>query len=372
MKRGYYISFGERTSVGVNKKIGMQLKQLRQYANVEFIQMPKRERSLFKRIINFLPWIANQWDYDLLFSKLSVPDFVYIRRIEADRKYIHFLWRIKTTYPNCKVLIEIPTYPYEKEYLWSINAIFLVKDLYFRNKLKKYVDRFVTYSQDDVMWGVPTIKTQNGVEVDKIKLMSIRSYSPNEIHLIGVALLQKHHGYERVIQGIGEYYQKVEKENLEKRDIYFHVVGDGPERENYELLAKKLHVEDKIVFHGILQGEELDKIFNQCDIALSVFGMYKQNSNYTSPIKTMEYLAKGIPIISGCAESAFAKEKPSFFLEVSNNRSSINVETIIEFYDRLFFPKGNIDLRKDIRHYAEKNIDMSIVMKPIVDYLLVE
>ena len=103
MKKGYYISFGKRISVGVDKKIEAQIKQLRQYANVEFIQMPKRERSLFKRIINFLPWIANQWDYDLLFSKLSVPDFVYIRRIEADRKYIHFLWRIKTTYKLIKL-----------------------------------------------------------------------------------------------------------------------------------------------------------------------------------------------------------------------------------------------------------------------------
>lgn len=350
----------------------MQLKQLRQYVNVEFIQEPKRERSLWERVINFLPWVGNKWDYDSLFTKLILPDFVYLRRVEADRKYIDFIKRIKEVYPNCKVLIEIPTYPYEKEYLWSIDVIFLVKDLYYRNKLRKYVDRIVTYSMDEKMWGVPTIRTQNGIELDKVAIMGVRNYSPNEIHLIGVALLQKHHGYERIIQGIGEYYQKVRNENLEGRNIYFHVVGDGPERRKYEELAKKLHVENKIIFHGILQGEELDKIFDMCDMALSVFGMYKQNSNYTSPIKTMEYLAKGIPIISGCPESAFRLERPRFFLEYPNDGSSIDVESIIEFYDRLFSTKGNIDLRNEIRKFAENNIDMSIVMKPIVDFLLHE
>lgn len=128
----------------------------------------------------------------------------------------------KSAYSNCKILIEIPTYPYYKEYFYSIDIVFLLKDIIYRNKLKKYIDRFVIY---DKIQNIPAIMMQNGVEVDKMPLAAIRRYSPNEINLIAVEVLQRHHGYERVIQGIAHYYQKAAQSHIKPRDIFFILWG---------------------------------------------------------------------------------------------------------------------------------------------------
>lgn len=45
------------------------------------------------------------------------------------------------------------------------------------------------------------------------------------------------------------------------------------------------------------------------------------------------------------------------------------MKKVIDFYDTLFFPNGDFYLRKTIRKYAKDNIDISIVMKPIVDII---
>lgn len=49
MKRGYYISFGDRISVGVDSKIEMQIEEFRKYFEIEFIKEPKRDRGWWKK-----------------------------------------------------------------------------------------------------------------------------------------------------------------------------------------------------------------------------------------------------------------------------------------------------------------------------------
>lgn len=63
----------------------------------------------------------------------------------------------------------------------------------------------------------------------------------------------------------------------------------------------------------MMQGKELNKVFNQYDIAFSVFGLYKQDCNYLSANKTMDYLAREMPVVSRCIESAFNNKRAFFF-----------------------------------------------------------
>ena len=61
--------------------------------------------------------------------------------------------------------------------------------------------------------------------------MSLRN--PNnhttEIRLVAVAGLAKWHGYDRLLEGLGEYYRT----DVERK-VIFHIVGEGPVREEYE------------------------------------------------------------------------------------------------------------------------------------------
>ena len=107
-----------------------------------------------------------------------------------------------------------------------------------------------------------TLKVVNGTDVNSIAPIQPRK-DDGEIHLLAVALFKKHHGYERIINGMNEYYK-----NGGKRIIKLYMVGDGPEIPMYEKIVKEYNLEDKVIFCGILEGAELDEIYNKCDIGL--------------------------------------------------------------------------------------------------------
>ena len=55
--------------------------------------------------------------------------------------------------------IEIPTYPYDEEGKESIKGrVVHFIDVHYRKKLHHYVDRIVTYSKDNFIFNIKTIK----------------------------------------------------------------------------------------------------------------------------------------------------------------------------------------------------------------------
>ena len=235
MKRGYYIYAENFGSSGVNKKIKMQIEVLSRKFIMKEILIKTSKRTFVQRIKELMPCSSFTREYQSALNELLDPDFVYIRRIYVDKLYLAFLKDIKRKYPACKIIVEIPTYPYKKEMLSHYYTAFMyVKEIIYRHKYKENIDRFVTYSDDDKLFGVPTIRTMNGVNVKSISLLEPSDeYNSNEIHLIAVAFFLRHHGYERIIKGLRKYYQ-VERNSR----VYVHIVGDGPECLKYKHLVK--------------------------------------------------------------------------------------------------------------------------------------
>jgi len=64
--------------------------------------------------------------------------------------------------------------------------------------------------------------------------------------------------------------------SLENLDEFLDIVGSGPEEENLKKLTKKLHLEDKVVFHGHLEGEALEKIKREAK-AIIVPSLWAEN-----------------------------------------------------------------------------------------------
>ena len=201
-------------------------------------------------------------------------EYVYIRYSFSDPSFIYFLKKIRP-YVR-KIFIEIPTYPYDNEAKNNLrNSIYLnIFDKRFRGYLKKYVDKIVTFSNDDEIFGIQTIKITNGIDVENIKLREKKEYADKkEINIIGVALISFWHGYDRVISGLNEYYQK----NGDQSDyiIKFHIVGDGPELQNLKNIVNKYNLSKYIFFYGIKNEKELDDIFDKCDIAIVSLGIHR-------------------------------------------------------------------------------------------------
>ncbi len=83
--------------------------------------------------------------------------------------------------------------------------------------------------------------------------------------------------------------------NLQKRhkdNFVLDIVGDGPQRQEYELLSRSLGVSSYVVFHGRKSNEEVADFMQTADFFVSA-------SQYeTFGIVLIEALASGIPVIA--------------------------------------------------------------------------
>lgn len=61
-------------------------------------------------------------EYEDALNKLEAPGFIYVRCTVADRAYVDFWKRIKEEYPDCKIIMELFTYPYDKDGFAKWNA----------------------------------------------------------------------------------------------------------------------------------------------------------------------------------------------------------------------------------------------------------
>jgi glycosyltransferase involved in cell wall biosynthesis len=74
------------------------------------------------------------------------------------------------------------------------------------------------------------------------------------------------------------------------------LVGDGPERDNLQHLASELGVSDKVIFTGRIPYTNMPAYVRLMDVATAP---YQLNGDfYFSPLKLMEYLACGIPVVA--------------------------------------------------------------------------
>lgn len=362
--KGYYIHFDGSRTPGVRKKIKMQIRELQNYFDMEEIEIRLIPGNLLQRILRQLPFGAVARDYEGCLEKLDQPDFVYIRRTLADRYYIRFLKTIRQAYPQCRVLIEIYTYPYDKDefgkwYAWPRYC----KEVWNRKKIPAWIDRYVTVSREEWIFGKETIRISNGIQIDQIRPVSGISEKGEQLDMIAVAYMQKQHGYERIIEGMYDYYQ-----NGGDRQVYLHLVGDGPEKSRYQKLVKKRGLEKKVLFYPNLTGEKLDRVFEQKDIAIAALGLYKNGICYESSLKSREYLARGLPMVTGCEVDVFEKKKCDFHCGFPNDGSGISIQRILAFCDRLY-AKGRRDVQNHIRQYAQEMVSMDKAMKEVVDYL---
>lgn len=366
MKKGYYIHFEGRSSIGISKKIDMQTASLSKYFDMGEVEVRTVKRSLLQRIFGLFPTASIKRDYKSALLQLKNPDFLYVRRAVADHAYVNFWKTLKEKYPNCKIIIEVFTYPYDKDDFARWNAWpFYLKELLYRGKLKKYVDTFVTYSEDTEIFGIPTIRTINGIQLENISPAK-GTYQEDKITMMAVAYMQSHHGYERVIEGLYRYYQNTGNKYV----VELLLIGDGPEKSLYQSLVHKYHLENYVRFYPTMSGDALDEMYDISDIALASFGTYKKGV-YTrlSALKTREYLAKGVPIMTGC-EIDVLDSRYEYVRNFPNNAEPINIDEVIAFYEKI---RQQADSKQTvintIRQFAESHVSMDSAMKPIIDYI---
>lgn len=365
MKNGVYIYPDVFNNiVGVMNKINSQIYVLKENFNIQVIPLKPVQEGVVNSIERRLPWGSNWFNWSISDIHWENISFIYIRMGKFDQGITAFLSDVRKSNPTIRIVIEIPTYPYDKEQFSKLYDFpLLVKDKIYRRKLHRFVDRIVTYSDDEYIFGIPTIRSRNGILIEKIQFMDNTKDYEDRINILAIGMFQKSHGYERVIMSLVDYFK-----NGGKRDVILHFVGDGDELALYKMLANDENVINRIKFYGILTGEELSLLYAKMDLALGCFGGYKRGLNKISSLKTTEALAYGLPVVTALNEDVFDKyQSREFCLEFPNDESNIKFDRIIIFYDELKKKYGN-GLRRTIREFAEKTVDMRVVMQPVIDF----
>lgn len=358
--------FSDGPSTGITKKIKSQIKVfLKQGYEVDYTYISDNYVWIYEKGIRHKigkTKIGRKFSANLYLANYFRDkryDFVYNRYGLSDPFFLSLLKRLHEN--GCTIVVEIPTYPYDREkqsgLLWDI--LFKIDKIY-RVKMNGVVDRIYTYSEDNQIWGIPTICSSNGIDFDLVSMRKVEK-KRESINLIAVAGLAKWHGYDRILRGMGEYYKEGEK-----REVQFHIVGEGSPIEEYKRIVEKYEIAEHVIFYGLKTGRELDSIYDQCSIGVENLGFHRTGVYRASTLKAREYAAKGLPFITSLKLDIFENEK--FVLHVPADESNIDVNEIVAFYDELYLNKDAQELARNIREKAKSICDICVTMLPVIEY----
>ena len=340
---------------GVSKKVLNHYKIFNKYYNVEMVSYGPNclyyfhddvietiDLNKLNRRIKLFSFIKNQ------LSANKKYDFVYVRYLLSDFLFINILRILhKKTH---KIVIEIPTFPYKKELLKIEKGLIKwIVDCLSRPFLKFYVSRIITYSDDSAIFGIKTLNTINGVIYEYITQSQKRIRPETEINLISVSMTMACHGYDRIIEGLNDYYKSEGSVN-----IFYHLVGNGEEIKRYEELIAKYKLEKNVKLYGFVSGEELNDIYDKADIAIDSIGIHRVGLIKESTLKSKEYAAKGLPMISANEVDIFTQEEnKKYVFRIPSNESAVDIKKLIQFYLQIY-SDDKINISDEIRKASQK------------------
>ena len=254
------------------------------------------------------------------------------------------------------IVMEIPTYPYDQEYTSSFMKLQLFIDKCFRKQFAKYLDRIITFSNHSTIFGIPTLQLSNGIDFNEIPIKQKINDTSNQIHLIGVAEIHYWHGYDRLLKGLANYYT-----THPQYKVYFHIVGEfTAQRERDECIPviEENHLQPYVILHGRQHGQNLDNIFEQCDLGIGSLGRHRSGITNIKTLKNREYAARGIPFIYSEIDEDF--ENMPYIMKIPADESPVDVQQVINFYNSTNLTPTKI--REAIKHLSWKE-----QMKKVID-----
>lgn len=372
MKINFITEYDGNINSGISKKVLSQVSKIREIGNaceLYFITPKLDDFSKFKGVNQIL---YPGPPYKTLLAKIK--SVLALKNILSDLlNSFHsndaILFRL--IYPfsffskiisNKNVFLEVVSNPiqeakFRKSYLYYY--LFTI----YRKKIGNSTKGVIAVTSDliditfpDLNKNIPRLVVGNGIDVAQVKL-STKVNKQDKLVFTCVANISKWHGLDRFLEGLACYQ--------DKEKIIFNIVGNGVEKNSLVALVKKLNLSNYVIFHGEKSGTELDDIFDETDIGVGNLGTFRKQIKFTSPLKSREYCARGIPFFYTCRDEDFPLDF-SFAFEVEANDNPIDVNAVIDFYNKAI----TIDnYKKIMRNFAVNNLSWDAKMIKVVDFI---
>lgn len=207
---------------------------------------------------------------------------------------------------------------------------------------------------------LPLLPYRNDVKVIPFGV-NIELFHPNKDHqnrskiIIGtVKSLKPIYGIDNLIKAFFEVNKR-----LPDIDIELHIYGDGPEKEQYYELVKKLELTEKVIFHGSIPNSNVPKALNTLDIFANL-------SDFESfGVSVLEASACALPVVAtsiGGLKEVVLNNESGFLV----NKDDIN-DTIEKLILLIQDEKLRISMGNKGREFVIENYNITQTTQMMID-----
>lgn len=292
-------------------------------------------------------------------------DIAYIRYPSLDPVVLRVLKTLKKTCGH--VVMEVQSYPLVFKSHGAVRRAQFEIDRLLQKKCGTCLDRVLYMgNRTDRIFGCEAVQIANGLP-DGMRDVEYSGYRLEDgcINLICVSNMYFVHGYDRLLEGLADYYDQKKPDEC---DVTVTMVGDGPCREEYERIAEERGIRERVAFKGYLKGDALTQEYRKATIGVGGLGLYREGLLEASSLKTKEYLLRGLPFVYAGKETGLDESFP-FAMSLPNTEEKIDIRQITAFTDRIreYDPE---DVVQYMRSYAEQHFTWrSIFADCCGDYL---
>ena len=375
MKKGIYIIY-ESSSVtaGVDRKINSQIRALRE-SGMEIQIIRVGVNKIFGwRLLYRLPF-TNINPYWIWHEEYKSCDFIYMRFPSClSLPLLRLLNKIKKENPDIRIIMELHSGIHFK-HLLTVPKMYplLLKEWICMPFLNKYVDVMTALSDYDntkKTYHINVLPILNGLDFSMMRKREPKKKN-GRIDLVIVAMMVAAHGYERLIKGLYYYYA-----NGGRRSIKLHFVGGGEEIEKYKKYVIQYSLDDNVIFYGMKNLEEMQEIYDECDIGVSALALFRLGLTRSTLLKNKEYVAAGLPVIgAGEIDIADIPGLEKYVLQFPNEERAIDVTKIVAFYDDIYGEKTQEEIKmmiQEIRSSGEAYFDYKSAIRSVIEYVNAE
>lgn len=324
-----------------------------------------------KTIIGNTHFYMPNYYHTFLYIDLYKMAMKVVKKYDVEIAYYRSAPAFKKTYTlakflkqnGCKFVFEIPTYtPDVKEAdLSFVRTLFRGYSDIWKRRIDPLPDLYVFMGDGNFTTfnGCPAIRIENGIAPDLMPLRNPVKES-DKVNILALSSMSYWHGYDRLIKSLAEY--KGDK------NVMIHIVGadDGGSLSQWKETVKENELEDKVIFHGPKYKEELNGIFDLCDIGVNSMAMFRKGFEDTSELKTREYIARGLPFVSSVYDVILDDLDKDLFIKISNDETIPSMEEIVSFALRV---KEDKTARERLRNYALKTMTWTAMYKKVFERL---
>ena len=191
-----------------------------------------------------------------------------------------------------------------------------------------YVSHELFMKNADLHNSPPSIVIGNGIDLERIPIARIKGVPEIRFLFLGTAG-HAWHGIDQILEYASD-----------SPHYYFEMVGI--DKSDYSSASQNVN------FYGKILDSDYWKIAADCTVAIGTLGLHRKNMLETSPLKTREYLALGLPVIMRYVDTDFMEGAP-FILQLPAGESPLRsysdrIDDFIQTWKNDIVAREDIDL----------------------------